>query len=170
MVGLGEKSEVGFPSSVFIHLLTRCRSAHPNRNMIRNLVSHLLLHDMYAIIFERFFLEQTLSFYTTEGDTRIEKLDASAEQFLIHVTERINEERVRAEAVCGGIGETVKEIVQTCRRGLLETRLDWLAKGGAWIFAVLSSVSESQGSYRSAHECTGYGPTPRDLYRIRGSR
>ncbi|KAI9566965.1 Cullin family-domain-containing protein [Boletus coccyginus] len=104
-----------------------CRSAHPNRKMIRNLVSHLLLHDMYAVIFERHVLEQTLLFYTIEASNK--KLDLSAEQFLVHVTGRTSEERERAEAICGGVGETVKEIVQACRRGLLETRLDWLAKG-----------------------------------------
>lgn len=138
--------------------------------MIRNLISHLFLHDVYAVIFERFILEQTLSYYTSEASAVIEKRDLSAEQFLAHVTERTGEERERTEAVCGDIGQTVKEIVQVCRRGLLETRLDWLAKGGACIFAVLLSVSDLRGSHWPAHACTGHGPTPLDLCRVRGSR
>lgn len=138
--------------------------------MIRKLISHLLLHDMYAVIFERFILEKTLSFYTGEASAKFEKLNPSAEQFLVHVTERISEERERAEAVCGDIGQTVKEIVQACRRGLLETRLDWLAKGGAYVFAVLLSVLDLRGSYWPTHERAGYGPTPLDLCGVRGSR
>ncbi|KAF8139806.1 Cullin-4B [Boletus edulis] len=105
------------------------RSVHSNRDMIRNLVRHLLLHDVYAVIFERYILEQTLSFYIAEANAKIEKLDLTAERFLDHVTVRTGEERERAEAVCGGIGETIKEVVQACRRGLLEARLDWFAKG-----------------------------------------
>lgn len=91
---------------------------------------------MYAVIFERFVLEQTLSFYTDKGYANVNQLNLSAEQFLVQVTERTSEERERSDAVCGGIGETVKQIVQTCRRGLLETKLDWLAGNGAWVFAV----------------------------------
>lgn len=102
--------------------------------MIKSLVSHLLLHDMYVVIFERSILDETLSFYTDEASHKVEKLGRSAEQFLIHVTERTGEERDRAEEVCGGVGETVKGIVHACRRGLLETRLEWLAKEGAYGF------------------------------------
>lgn len=149
------------------YLLTHCRSAHPSRKMFQNLVSHLLLHDMYDVIFERFILEQTLSSYVKEAG---DKIDLSAEQFLVHVTKRISEERERAEAVCGGIGETVKEIVQACRRGLLETKLDWLAKEGAYVSAVLLPVPDPRCSSRPAHECPGYRPTSRDVCRIRGSR
>lgn len=138
--------------------------------MIRNLVSHLLLHDVYAVIFERFILEQTLSFYTTEAINEFEKPELSAEHFLVHVTKRTSEERERAEAVSGGIGETVKAVVQACRRGLLETKLDWLAKGGTCVFATLLPVSDLRCSYWPAHECTGYGPAPLDLRRVRGSR
>ena len=164
-----ERTERSVPHPLaFLTPAHHCRSAHPNRKMIRNLVSHLLLHDMYAVIFERHVLEQTLSFYTTEASDK--KLDLSAEQFLVHVTERTSEERERAEAICGGVGETVKEIVQACRRGLLETRLDWLAKGGACVFAVLSPVSDLRCSYWPTHECTGHGPTPLDICRVRGSQ
>ena len=138
--------------------------------MIRNLISHLLVHDVYAVIFERHILEQTLSSYTTEGEVKKEQLKLGAEQFLVHVTERTCEERERAEAICRGVGETVKEIVQACRRGLLETRLDWLARGGAWIFIVPSSISDVRGSFWPAYERTGYGPTPCDLYRVRSTR
>lgn len=91
---------------------------------------------MYAVIFERCVLEQTLTFYTAEASNKIDQLKLTAEQFLVHVTERIGEERERAEAVCSGIGETVKEIVQACRRGLMETRLNWLAKEGAYVSGV----------------------------------
>ena len=149
--------------------LTHCRSAHSNRNIIRNLVSHLLLHDVYTVIFERYILEQTLSFYTTEARDEFERPELSAEQFLVHVTKRTGEERERAEAVYGGTGETVK-VVQACRRGLLETRLDWLAKGGARVSSALLPVSDLRCSYWPTHEYTGYGPTPLDLCRIRGSR
>lgn len=106
--------------------------------MIQNLVPYLLLHDMYTVIFERYILEQTLSFYALEAEGKKDQPRLSAEQFLAHVTERIRQERERAEVVCGGIGETVKEIVQACRRGLLEMRLDWLAQNGAWFFNVSS--------------------------------
>lgn len=138
--------------------------------MIRNLISHLLLHDVYAVVFERFILEQTLSSYTNEARAMIEKRDISAEQFLVHVTERTSEERERTEAVCGDVGQTVKEVVQACRRGLLETRLDWFAKEGACVFAVLLLLSDLRGSHWPAHACTGYGPTPLYLCRVRGSR
>ncbi|KAG9310285.1 Cullin-4B [Chiua virens] len=103
------------------------RSVARERQVICDLVSHLLLHDMYTVIFERFILESTLEFYTREASDKIEKLKLTAEQFLVHVTERTTKERERAEAVCG-IGETAKGVVQACRLGLLETRLDWLAK------------------------------------------
>ncbi|KAF8845530.1 Cullin-domain-containing protein [Paxillus ammoniavirescens] len=103
---------------------------HPKRESIQRLVSHLLTHDTFALIFERFILEQTLSFYTAEAKSKIEKLRISAEEYLAHVSVRTREERERAEAVCCGIGQTVGGIVQAARRGLLAGRLDWVAREG----------------------------------------
>ncbi|KAF9229789.1 Cullin-domain-containing protein [Gyrodon lividus] len=101
---------------------------HPNRETIRRLVSQLVSHDTYALTFERFILEQTLSFYTVEAKYRIENLNISAEEFLAHATARTGEERERVEAVCCGMVETVRGVVQAARRGLLVGRLDWVAK------------------------------------------
>jgi cullin-4 len=86
------------------------------------------------LIFERFVFEQTLSFYTAEAKSKIEKLKISAEEYLGHVSVRTREERERAEAVCCGIGQTVSGIVQAARRGLLVGRLDWVAREGASSF------------------------------------
>jgi len=104
------------------------RTADSDRETIRNLVSHLLPHGVYAVIFERAVFEQTCSFYTDEARDRVETNGLSAVQFLVHVTERTAEERERAEDICGGIGDTVDGVVRACRRGLLGTRLEWLAK------------------------------------------
>ncbi|KIJ58771.1 hypothetical protein HYDPIDRAFT_141311 [Hydnomerulius pinastri MD-312] len=102
---------------------------HPQRLItIRPLIAHLLTHDSYALIFERFILEQTLSFYNSEAQNKVDQLKVSAEEYLGHVMIRTGEERERAEAVCCGLGETVGGVVQVARRGLLEGRLDWLAK------------------------------------------
>ncbi|KAF9242330.1 Cullin family-domain-containing protein [Melanogaster broomeanus] len=115
---------------------------HPSRGTIHNLVLHLLTHDAYALIFERFILEQTLSFYTVEATTKIEQHKVSAEDFLAHVTARTGEERERAEAVCGGVGGTVRGVVQNVRRGLLDGRLDWVAKEG---MSTLGPLMNAQG-------------------------
>ncbi|KAI6022306.1 hypothetical protein PISMIDRAFT_18761 [Pisolithus microcarpus 441] len=73
---------------------------NPRRVYIRDLVTHLVNHGAYSVIFER---------------------------FLEHAAQRVAEERERALIVFQPT--TVSVVERTARRGLLEGRLDWLASG-----------------------------------------
>ncbi|KAL4069083.1 Cullin family-domain-containing protein [Scleroderma citrinum] len=99
----------------------------PHRGCIQNLVSHLVTHGTYTIIFERFVTEQTLVYYSEEAERKIHKMNITPELFLTHVTQRVAEEEARAVVVCQPA--TVLLVQHATRRGLLEGRLDWLAHG-----------------------------------------
>ncbi|KIM50910.1 hypothetical protein SCLCIDRAFT_12255 [Scleroderma citrinum Foug A] len=99
----------------------------PHRECIQNLVSHLVTHGVYAIIFERFVAEQTLTYYSEEAEEKIHKMNITPELFLAHVTQRVAEEEARAVAVFQS--PTVLLVQHATRRGLLEGRLEWLAHG-----------------------------------------
>jgi len=126
---------------VFIRRVTQFRSIletrtfsmqSPHRECIQNLVSHLVIHGVYAIIFERFVAEQTLAYYSEEAEDKIHKMNITPELFLAHVTQRVAEEEARAVAVFQS--PTVLLVQHATRRGLLEGRLDWLAHGGVGSF------------------------------------
>ena len=104
----------------------------PHRECIQNLVSHLVTHGVYAIIFERFVAEQTLTYYSEEAEEKIHKMNITPELFLAHVTQRVAEEEARAVAVFQS--PTVLLVQHATRRGLLEGRLEWLAHGGVGSF------------------------------------
>ncbi|KAI6020834.1 Cullin family-domain-containing protein [Pisolithus microcarpus] len=97
------------------------------RVYIRDLVTHLVNHGAYSVIFERFVGEQTLAYFSEEAEKKIHQLGFTPERFLEHAARRVAEERERALVVFQPT--TVSLVERTARRGLLEGRLDWLASG-----------------------------------------
>ncbi|KAI6018883.1 Cullin family-domain-containing protein [Pisolithus marmoratus] len=100
---------------------------NPRREYVRDLVTHLIHHNAYAIIFERFVGEQTLAYYAEEAENKIHQCGFTPERFLKHTARRVSEERARALGVFQLT--TVNLVEHAARRGLLEGRLDWLASG-----------------------------------------
>ncbi|KAI6137208.1 Cullin family-domain-containing protein [Pisolithus sp. B1] len=88
---------------------------NPRRVYVRDLVTHLVNHSAYSIIFERFVSEQTLAYFSEEAEKKIHQWGLTPERFLEHAAQR----RLT----------TVSLVERTARRGLLEGRLDWLASG-----------------------------------------
>ncbi|KAI6152900.1 Cullin family-domain-containing protein, partial [Pisolithus thermaeus] len=100
---------------------------NPRRVYVRDLVTHLVNHSAYSIIFERFVSEQTLAYFSEEAEKKIHQWGLTPERFLEHAAQRVAEERERALVVFRTT--TVSLVERTARRGLLEGRLDWLASG-----------------------------------------
>lgn len=100
---------------------------NPRRAYVQDLVSHLVNHSVYAVVFERFVGEQTLAYFAEEAEKKIHQEGFTPERFLEHTARRVAEERARALAVFQTT--TVALVERATRRGLLEGRLDWLAAG-----------------------------------------
>ncbi|KAI5992563.1 Cullin family-domain-containing protein [Pisolithus marmoratus] len=100
---------------------------NPRREYVQDLVTHLVRHNAYSIIFERFVGEQTLAYYSEEAENKIHQCGFTPERFLEHTARRVSEERARALGVFQLT--TVNLVEHAARRGLLEGRLDWLASG-----------------------------------------
>ncbi|KAG6330007.1 hypothetical protein ID866_9082 [Astraeus odoratus] len=99
----------------------------PHRGCIQSLVSHLVTHGVYPVIFERFVGEHTLAYYSAEAETHIHEMKITPELFLVHVAQRVAEEEARAVAVF--LPTTVALVRRATRHGLLDGRLEWLAHG-----------------------------------------
>ncbi|KAI6096574.1 hypothetical protein EDD16DRAFT_1672061 [Pisolithus croceorrhizus] len=83
---------------------------NPRRVYVRDLVTHLVNHSAYSIIFER------------GSRTEDSSMALTPERFLEHAAQRVAEERERALVVFRTT--TVSLVERAARRGLLEGRLD----------------------------------------------
>ncbi|KIK46093.1 hypothetical protein CY34DRAFT_800793 [Suillus luteus UH-Slu-Lm8-n1] len=99
---------------------------HIHRRFLKNLVSHLITHHVYDIIFERHFIEQTQEYFSKESYQMVEVEKAKANVFLAHCNQRTNEEQGRARDMMRD--GTVALVKDTAIRALFEGRLEWMAK------------------------------------------
>lgn len=104
------------------------RQVHIHRRFLKNLVSHLITHHVYDIIFERHFIEQTQEYFSKESYQMVEVEKAKANVFLAHCNQRTNEEQGRARDMMRD--GTVALVKDTAIRALFEGRLEWMAKEG----------------------------------------
>ncbi|KAI5997761.1 hypothetical protein EDC04DRAFT_2909509 [Pisolithus marmoratus] len=104
---------------------------NPRRGYVQDLVTHLVNHNAYSIIFERFVGEQTLAYYSEEAENKTYQGGFTPERFLEHTARRVSEGRARALGVFQLT--TVNLVEHAGRRGLLEGRPDWLASGAVEI-------------------------------------
>ncbi|KAG1741864.1 Cullin family-domain-containing protein [Suillus paluster] len=102
------------------------REVHIHRPFLKALVSHLITHHVYDAIFERYFVEKTLAYYSNESCQKVEIEKASAQEFLAHCKERINEEHGRARDVM--LDSTVVLVKENTVRALFQGRLEWMSK------------------------------------------
>ncbi|KAH7884113.1 Cullin-4B [Phlebopus sp. FC_14] len=121
------------------------RKAHDQRHCIQELVSHLITHDMYDEILEGFITAKTHTYYSDEAQQMIVKLKVTAEQFLAHVTERVAEEMERASALFRP--STVTLLQKAARQGLLDGRLEWLAKDAIGPLMNLKNTDRLSATY-----------------------
>ncbi|KAJ8589085.1 Cullin-domain-containing protein [Rhizopogon salebrosus TDB-379] len=119
------------------------RQVHIHRAFLKALVSHLVTHNIYDTIFEHYFLEQTLVYFSTESRRKVEVEDVSAQEFLSHCRERSTEEESRAKDVM--LDGTVALVKDTSIRALFEGRLEWMAK------EVVGPLMENKGTTRLKH-------------------
>ncbi|KAG2753458.1 Cullin-domain-containing protein [Suillus brevipes Sb2] len=99
---------------------------HIHRPFLKKLVSHLITHHVYDVIFERHFIEQTQEYFSKESYQMVEVEKAKANVFLAHCNQRTNEEQGRARDVMRD--GTVTLVKDTAIRALFEGRLEWMAK------------------------------------------
>lgn len=104
------------------------RQVHIHRPFLKKLVSHLITHHVYDVIFERHFIEQTQEYFSKESYQMVEVEKAKANVFLAHCNQRTNEEQGRAKDVMRD--GTVTLVKDTAIRALFEGRLEWMAKEG----------------------------------------
>ncbi|KAG0701950.1 Cullin family-domain-containing protein [Suillus ampliporus] len=107
---IGEKLQKGIET--WVTWERNERQVHIHRPFVKALVSHLVTHRVYDAIFERFF------------EVDIEK--ASAQEFLAHCKERVDEEQGRARDVM--LDATVVLVKDKAIRALFQGRLEWISK------------------------------------------
>lgn len=124
---------------------------------------------MYGIVFERFVVEHAFDYYKEEADRLVDQVRVVPEEFLKHVTRRVAEEKARAEIVYQA--STVLPVQKAARRGLLEGRLEWLAKGGMSnvrsVEQLADGIPDSRGT---SCERSRTSPTQIGLYGVRACK
>ena len=101
---------------------------HIYRSFLKALVSHLVTHNIYDSIFERYFVEQTRAYFLAESRRKVEVENVRAQEFLTHCKERAIWEEGRARDVM--LDGTVALVKDTSVRALFEGRLEWMAREG----------------------------------------
>ncbi|OAX36818.1 Cullin-domain-containing protein [Rhizopogon vinicolor AM-OR11-026] len=119
------------------------RLVHIHRPFLEALISHLVTHNIYDILFEHYFVEQTHVYFSTESRRKVEVEEMSAQEFLSHCKERSNEEEGRAKDVM--LDGTVALVKDATIRALYEGRLEWMAK------EVVGPLMEQQGTAKLKH-------------------
>ncbi|KXN88059.1 hypothetical protein AN958_07791 [Leucoagaricus sp. SymC.cos] len=100
------------------------RSQHDYRAPIPLLIGHLVNHSQYSK-FEKYYVDITREYYTTESERLAEEQQKDPQAFFRHVQSRLEEEQQRSKEVLPvGSWSLLRE---TTERALWSGRLEWLA-------------------------------------------
>ena len=123
------------------------RKPHEKRQTILSIVGITLKYHIFEGTLLESYLRNLSEFYseesshlagkntvTSNADRRRNANDAHStiqtpQKFVDHCTERIEEEKARAQTVLGAYDPCIAQVVQTVEMALLAGRLEWLSQG-----------------------------------------
>lgn len=101
--------------------------SHTSRPIIRFLVTHLTKYDRYTS-FEEFYLNETHTFFLTEGEEKMKDLESGEPTaFFTHADKRIEDEMARAKDILSPaswqlVQQTVEKALMGGRESLVASK------------------------------------------------